>query len=251
MPAACPPLSRASRRTCCARTPPSARACGSRAPSRPSSRPSSSRSASSTPSCASGASSAPSDGTTATPSTRATSRSASPWPTTTSTTHPRCAVGPWLCVAPQPAVRPGTTAPRHHCARHHCAPAPLRPGTTVPLRPPQPPRPRPRRSPWPHTGALGRLALHLWRDHVRRAHHRQQGPAAVLGVPEHLPARGAARVAPVLPVVRGAAAARARAVPRVHRGAPRHRDARRVRAAHQLGDQLYDAAGKPAPTPDP
>ena len=132
-----------------------------------------------------------------------------------------------------------------------CAPASLRPGTTVPLRPPHPPRPRPRRSPWPHTGALGRPALHLWRDHVRWAHHGQQGPAAVLGVPEHLPARGAARVAPVLPVVRGAAAARARAVPRVHRGAPRHRDARRVRAAHQLGDQLYDAAGTPAPTPDP
>ena len=246
MPAACPLLSRASRRTCCARTPPSARVCGSRAPSRPSSRPSSSRSASSTPSYASGASSAPSDGTTGTPSTRATSRSASPWPTTTSTTHPRCAVGPWLCVAPQPAVRPGSTAPRHHCARQHCAPAPLCPCARRSRRARDPDVP-----PWPHTGALGRPALHLWRDHVRRAHHRQQGPAAVLGVPEHLPARGAARVAPVLPVVRGAAAARARAVPRVHRGAPRHRDARRVRAAHQLGDQLHDAPGTPAPTPDP
>ena len=142
--------------------------------------------------------------------------------------------------APAP-LRPGTTAPRHHGA-----PAPLCPCARRSRRARAPDVPL-----WPHTGALGRLALHLWRDHVRRAHHRQQGPAAVLGVPEHLPARGAARVAPVLPVVRGAAAARARAVPRVHRGAPRHRDARRLRAAHQLGDQLHDAAGTPAPTPDP
>ena len=137
-------------------------------------------------------------------------------------------------------------SPARRAPRHHCAPAPLCPCARRSRRARAPDVP-----PWPHTGALGRPALHLWRDHVRRAHHRQQGPAAVLGVPEHLPARGAARVAPVLPVVRGAAAARARAVPRVHRGAPRHRDARRVRAAHQLGDQLYDAAGTPAPTPDP
>ena len=55
-------------------------------------------------------------------------------------------------------------------------------------------------------GAVGRPALHLRRDHVRRPHHRRLGPPALRGLPGHLRARGAPRRPRLLPQVRGAAA---------------------------------------------
>ena len=86
-------------------------------------------------SCASGASSAPWVES-ATPSTRATSR-----------LHRRRQQLPRQLVQGAPSVPGCASVPSPPCA-----PAPLRrPGTTAPLRPPQPPRPRPRRVHCGHT----------------------------------------------------------------------------------------------------
>mmetsp|Transcript_22863 Transcript_22863/g.57046 ORF Transcript_22863/g.57046 Transcript_22863/m.57046 type:complete len:220 (+) Transcript_22863:12148-12807(+) len=90
-------------------------------------------------------------------------------------------------------------------------------------------------------GAVGGAAVHLRRDHIRRAHHRQLGPPAVCRLPRRVPLRGAARAgggrATRLLALRVAAAvARAQSLPRLRRGAPRGgRDACGIRVAPQLG----------------